>query len=61
MNKENVIDMIDEIVPKEKQIQVDIPTAQLDSRATVREDDDYHAMIKDLILMALPSPSQHLH
>ncbi len=61
MSKESLIDSIDEINSKEKQIHLDLPQAKVDVKAILTEADDYHTMLKDLILMALPSPSQHVH
>ncbi len=61
MNKDNVIDTIDEIIPKEKQIHVDLPQAKTDINPSLAVAEDYHTLLKDLILMALPSPSQHIH
>ncbi len=62
MNKENLIDTIDEIIPKENQIHLDLPQAKLQNSPVIsKPEDEYQTMIKELILMALPSPSQHLH
>lgn len=61
MNKDNMIDTIDEIIPKETQIHVDLPQARTDIKLSPVVAEDYHTLLKDLILMALPSPSQHIH
>lgn len=61
MNKENRTDKIDEIISKEKQIHIDLANQGTVKSKRTAESDDYHTMIKDLILMALPSPSQHVH
>ena len=63
MNKENLIDTIDDIIPKENQIHLDLPQAKLQNSPVVAQtqEDDYQTMIKELILMALPSPSHHIH
>ena len=62
MNKENLIDAIDEIVPKENQIHLDFPKSKMKSSlAETKSQDEIQSLLKDLILMALPSPSQHVH
>lgn len=62
MKKESLIDAIDDIVPKENQIHLDLPKSKMPSCVTgSKPEDEYQNLIKDLILMALPSPSQHVH
>ncbi len=61
MNKENQIDAVDENISKENQIHLDLPQAKAELKSEMVKEDDYHIMLKDLILMALPSPSQHVH
>ncbi|MBS0289582.1 MAG: hypothetical protein JSS07_06070 [Proteobacteria bacterium] len=56
MNKERVIDAVEEL-SKENQILVDLP----DNNSQSADKIDYHTMIKELILMALPSPSHRIH
>ena len=53
MNKENS--------PKEKQIHLDLPATSENNSIPVVVANDYHTLLKDLILMALPSPSHHIH
>ncbi|MBS0287466.1 MAG: hypothetical protein JSR17_09225 [Proteobacteria bacterium] len=59
MNKENVIDAIDDTITNE--IHLELAQAKREAKSEVVVNDDYHTMLKDLILMALPSPSQHVH
>lgn len=61
MNKENQIDAIDENISKENQIHLDLPQVKAELKSEIVKEDDYHIMLKDLILMALPSPSQQVH
>ncbi len=61
MNKENNIEVIDDIIPSENQIHIELPATPEMNKAAVVEANDYHTMLKDLILMALPSPSQRIH
>lgn len=62
MNKENLIDAIDDIVPQENQIHLDLPKSKMKSCITEeKQHDEIQTLLKDLILMALPSPSQHVH
>jgi hypothetical protein len=63
MNKENLIDTIDDIVPKENQIHLDLPKTAVVTHCAkpMKPQDEYQTLLKDLILMALPSPSQHVH
>lgn len=62
MNKENLIDAIDEIVPKENQIHLDFPKVKIQNcDVEQKAQDEIQSLLKDLILMALPSPSQHVH
>ncbi|MBN9288877.1 MAG: hypothetical protein BGO43_07945 [Gammaproteobacteria bacterium 39-13] len=62
MNKENLIDVTDDIPPKENQISLTLPKSQLmNVEKSADPQDEYGALLSDLILLALPSPSQHLH
>lgn len=62
MNKENLIDAMDDILPKEKQISLTLPKAELKCvQNSVNTLNEYNALLSDLILLALPSPSQQLH
>jgi hypothetical protein len=62
MNKENMIDSIDDIVPLEKQISLTLPKSQLQGpQIQVAQQEEYKLILSDLILLALPSPSQHVH
>lgn len=61
MNKNKLIDLIDNVIPTDNQINIKLSLPQAKEEDSVSSSDEYQVLLKDLILLALPSPSQHVH